>query len=348
MSILDTRNSAALAGVFVQTNERGTNRVLAFRRGADGALEPAGEYSTGGAGLGSVHLGSQGSVTLTGDGRFLLVTNAGSNDVAVLAVHHDGLKLVRTTPSNGGAPVSVTEHHSLVYVLNSGDPGLAGFTLDADGLHELPGSRRDLVGGRGPGAGRVLPGRRHGGGDPAGHELAAQLPRRSERTVGRPAGNRFVGSNTVRLHLRGRPDTRGDRGFRRQGREGGRVLLPADRQGLVPMSRSVGNGRSAICWAVSDASGRFVYATNYADGAVSRYEVSTDGSLTLADATAGTAVESHPGLRDEDLSGDGRYLYAIDADAHRIFGWRVEADGQLTSVGSRNGLPDSVAGLAAI
>ena len=65
-------------------------------------------------------------------------------------------------------------------------------------------------------------------------------------------------------------------------------------QGLVPVSRSVGNGRSAICWAVSDGSGRFVYATNFADGAVSRYEVSTDGSLTLADATAGTAVDVAP------------------------------------------------------
>ena len=42
MSILDTRNSAAFAGVFVQTNEQGTNRVLAFGRGPDGALEPAG------------------------------------------------------------------------------------------------------------------------------------------------------------------------------------------------------------------------------------------------------------------------------------------------------------------
>ena len=69
-------------------------------------------------------------------------------------------------------------------------------------------------------------------------------------------------------------------------------------QGLVPVSRSVGNGRSAICWAVSDG-GRFVYATNFADVAVSRYEVASDGSLTLADATAGTAVESHAGLRDE-------------------------------------------------
>jgi hypothetical protein len=99
MSILDTRNSAAFAGVFVQTNEQGTNRVLAFGRGPDGALEPAGEYPTGGAGLGAVHLGSQGSVILTSDGRFLLVTNAGSNDVAVFAVRHDGLELVRTTPS---------------------------------------------------------------------------------------------------------------------------------------------------------------------------------------------------------------------------------------------------------
>ena len=71
MSILDTRNSAAF--------------VLAFRRGEDGALEPAGEYPTGGAGLGAVHLGSQGSVILTADGRFLLVTNVGSNDVAVFA-----------------------------------------------------------------------------------------------------------------------------------------------------------------------------------------------------------------------------------------------------------------------
>ncbi len=64
MSILDTRNGAAFAGVFVQTNEQAINRVLAFRRGEDGALEPAGEYPTGGAGLGAVHLGSQGSVIL--------------------------------------------------------------------------------------------------------------------------------------------------------------------------------------------------------------------------------------------------------------------------------------------
>ena len=113
-------------------------------------MKPAGEYPTGGAGLGAVHLGSQGSVILSGDGRFLQVTNAGSNDVAVFAVHHDVLELVRTIPSNGGAPVSVTEHDSLVYVLNTGDPCLVGFTLDADGMQVVPGSRRDLAAGADP------------------------------------------------------------------------------------------------------------------------------------------------------------------------------------------------------
>ena len=83
-------------------------------------------------GLGDVYISGSTAGSLYG-------TNAGSNDVAVFAVHHDVLELVRTTPSNGGAPVSVTEHDSLVYVLNTGDPCLVGFTLDADGLHVLPG-----------------------------------------------------------------------------------------------------------------------------------------------------------------------------------------------------------------
>lgn len=39
-------------GVYVQTNEPASNRVLAFARAADGALEPRGSFATGGAGDG--------------------------------------------------------------------------------------------------------------------------------------------------------------------------------------------------------------------------------------------------------------------------------------------------------
>jgi 6-phosphogluconolactonase (cycloisomerase 2 family) len=115
---------------------------------------------------------------------------------------------------------------------------------------------------------------------------------------------------------------------------------------LEPVTRSVGNGRSEICWAVVTGDGRFAFTTNFADGAVSRYAIGSDGTLTLEDAIAGTAVEGDTGLRDEALSAGGRFLYAIDADAGMLFGWEVGMDGSLTPIGSWSGLPASVAGIA--
>jgi 6-phosphogluconolactonase len=119
--------------VFVQTNEVDSNRVLAFRRGADGTLAELGSYETGGAGDGVPHLTSQGSVVLTGDGR-LLVTNAGSGELSLFGIGDAGLELVQTISSAGAAPKSVAEHGGLVYVLNTGDPSLAGFRLGSAGL----------------------------------------------------------------------------------------------------------------------------------------------------------------------------------------------------------------------
>jgi hypothetical protein len=89
-----------------------------------------------------------------------------------------------------------------------------------------------------------------------------------------------------------------------------------------------------------------VFTTNFADSAVSRFSVSPGGELVLEDAVAGAAVDGEPGLRDEDLTGDGQFLYAIDADGGRIFGWRVD-EGTLTRAASWDGLPTTIAGLAA-
>jgi len=91
------RNEAADMGaefVYVQTNEAERNRLLAFRRADDGTLTPAD---------GKPHLTPQGSVVLTGDGRYLLVTNTASGDLSVFAVSPDGLSLVETI-ATGRAP----------------------------------------------------------------------------------------------------------------------------------------------------------------------------------------------------------------------------------------------------
>ena len=66
----------------------------------------------------------------------------------------------------------------------------------------------------------------------------------------------------------------------------------------------------------------------------------------LEEAVAGTAVEGMTGLRDEDLTADGRFLYAIDADARRFSAGPSPAR-LARPVGSWEGIPATVAGLAA-
>ena len=114
---------------------------------------------------------------------------------------------------------------------------------------------------------------------------------------------------------------------------------------LTLVSGSVGDTRSEVCWAAIGPDGSRAYVTNFGDGAVSTYEIAADGRLELLDPVAATTVDGQKGLRDEALSRDGRYLYALHADTRKLFGWRI--DGGLTPVGSFGDLPSTAAGLAA-
>src|SRR2546429_4071908 len=94
--------------IYLQTNDAETNEVVAFRRGGDGELDRLGTYGTGGRGTGKPHLPSQSSIVVSGDGRDLLVANAGSGDVSLFVVEADGLGLADRVPS-GETPTSVAE-----------------------------------------------------------------------------------------------------------------------------------------------------------------------------------------------------------------------------------------------
>jgi 6-phosphogluconolactonase len=333
-------------GVFVQTNEADANRVVAFRRAPDGTLALIDAYATGGAGDGVPHLSSQGSVVLTGDGTRLLVANAGSGDISVFAVAAEGLELMQTAKS-GAAPKSVAEHDGLVDVLNTGEPSLAGFRLRDTGLEPLAGSRRELGESADPAQvgftpdGSTLVVTERGTNAivfyPVEGEGLGGEPRTQPSTGPTPYGFAFAGGDTLVV----------TEAF---GAEKGKAAASSYlvREGVAsPVSSSVGNGRSEICWAVVSNDDRYVFTTNFADGAVSRYAIADDGTITLDDAVAASAIEGAAGLRDEDLTDDGKFLYAVDADARRVFGWAVGDDGKLTPIGSWDGLPATVAGLAA-
>ena len=339
-------NGAAPGAVYVQTNAA-PNEVITFRRAANGSLEPMGNVATGGDGDGSPHLQSQGSVVLTGDGRHLLVTNAASDDLSVFSVAQDGSIELRERVHTGDTPRSVDEHDGLVVVLNAGEPGLASFRLDSEGIAPVEGGRQALEADAdpaqvafGPGGSMVAITERgtdsivtytveEDGAFGSSSSVASEGPT--------PYGFAFTSGGTLVV----------TEAFRAEKGAAAASSYAVVDGSLEARTSSVGNGRSEICWAVVTPDDRFAFTTNYADGAVSRFGIASDGSLTLEDATAGISVEGEPGLRDEDLSDDGHYLYAIDADGGRIFGWSVEAEGALEPVGSWEGVPDTIAGLAA-
>jgi 6-phosphogluconolactonase (cycloisomerase 2 family) len=284
---------------------------------------------------------------LTGDGQNLLVTNASSGDLSVFSVVSDGSIELRERVNTGDTPRSVAEHDGLVVVLNTGEPGLASFRLGADGIARLEGGEQALAGGADPAQvafgpdGSMVAITQRGTDSIVTYEIASDGTFGASREIASegptPYGFAFTSGGTLVV----------TEAFRAEKGAAAASSYAIVDGSLEARTSSVGNGRSEICWAVITPDDRFAFTTNYADGAVSRFGISADGSLSLEDATAGISVDGEPGLRDEDISGDGRFLYAIDADGGRIYGWSVEADGALEPVGSWKGVPETVAGLAA-
>jgi 6-phosphogluconolactonase len=342
-----TNDTASAGAVYVQTNAA-PNEVIAFRRAADGSLDRVGSVATGGDGDGTPHLTSQGSVTLTGDGRYLLVTNAASDDLSVFSVAADGSIELRERVHTGATPRSVDERDGLVVVLNTGEPGLASFRLDTEGIAAVEGGDQMLSSGDadpaqvafGPDGSMVVITQR-GTDSIATYEVApdgtfgASSEIASEGPT--PYGFAFTSGGTLVV----------TEAFGAEKGAAAASSYAIEDGSPVVRTSSVGNGRSEICWAVITPDDRFAFTTNFADGAVSRYAIAADGSLALEDATAGISVDGMPGLRDEDITSDGRFLYAIDADGGRIYGWSVDAEGSLEPEGSWDELPATVAGLAA-
>src|SRR6266513_3875677 len=83
--------SGVVGHVYVNDNTAGTNTIGAFDQHADGTLTTlsGSPFAAGGAGTGTI-VGSQGSLQVTSDGRYVLAADAGSNQISVLRIHPDG------------------------------------------------------------------------------------------------------------------------------------------------------------------------------------------------------------------------------------------------------------------
>ena len=342
------RADAAAPGrkaVFVTTNSANGNAVLAFSRAADGTLTPAGAFPTGGLGAGA-GLGSQGALTLSAGGRWLLAVNAGSNDVSVLDVDSDGLALVSRAPSGGARPISVTAYKDLVYVLNAGGTAnIAGCRLDWHGvLHAIGGSTRPLSSAN-PGGAEV-------DFTPDGRWLVVTEKATSKIDTYAVDANGVAHGPTVSASSGATPfgfgiDRRGHVIVSEAG-PGAVSSYNIGANGLLhTISASVMDvGQTAACWIAISGNGRFAYAANAHSGTITGFSVAQDGSLSLLNANAITAAPGGAPL-DMTFSENSQFLYVFNSGSMHIDAYAVGSDGSLTAVSSMPGLPASAAGIAA-
>lgn len=347
---IELQAQAAPGTLFIESNSAAGNTILKFNRYGDGRLEPAGEFSTGGKGTGA-GLGNAGALYLTADDRFLLAVNAGSNEISVLAVKEDGLALVDRKPSGGLHPISITENHGVVYVLNNGSAAggsdnISGFRISNRGyISAIPGSTRPLS-------------------SPATGPAQIGFDREGETLVVTEKNNNVI--DTYSLNSNGLaygPTSIASNGvtpfgfaFGKRGQvfvtdaAGGAPNASAlsafelTDAGLRAVAAASGTHQTSACWAATTHDGRFVYTANTASNTITGFGVAHDGHLTLLDVDGQTAAtEGAPA--DLGLSNGDRFLYVVNGASHSISGFQVAEDGSLAPAGGFSGLPVGTTGL---
>ncbi|MBA3842984.1 MAG: beta-propeller fold lactonase family protein [Actinobacteria bacterium] len=350
--------SSVVGHVYVNDNTAGTNTIAAFDRHADGTLTPtAGSpFPTGGAGTGH-GIGAQGALQQTSDGRYLLAVDAGSNQISVLRISHDGgLKTVGggSVSSGGNEPLSIAVHDNLVYVANAGAGGsnYTGFTINPGGhLRALANSTVPLPDAASPGDvlfnsdGTKLVGTRVGssqidsfsvGSD--GRLTAAAGSPFTAQGLG-PFGSEFRPTDPTQLFVSNAHDGAGN----------GTVSAFSDAtDGTLTSigSSPYPDAQTAPCWVEISHDGNFLFAVNTASSSISRYAIAANGALNLLGSTPISGT--HVGAFDARLSPDGTTLYVVEDGAAAVGAFAVNG-GTLTELpSSPTALPTGTAGFGIV
>jgi len=352
-TIEDELALAKRAAVFTLNNQV-ENAVLAFKRAADGTLTPAGQTLTGGAGSAG-GLGSQGALTLSANGRWLLAVNAGSNQISTFSVSGTELTLVDVVSSGGVRPISVAVRGSLVYVVNAGGSGnVSGFRLDSTGhLHPIAGSTQPLSA---------------AGSAPAQVSLTSDLHTlvvtekatdtlstyavHADGSLGSPVFTTSSGKTPFGFALSSDDTLVISEAFGGVAGAGAMSTYRVGSSGAPSVvSATVRNGQTAPCWVAITGDDAYAYVTNTGTGNVSGYSLDTVGGLSLF-ADSGITATTGEGSRPTDLalSHASRFLYVLGGGSHELTAFQVQSNGALVPVPltGASGFPAGTVGVVAI
>ncbi|HSU54479.1 MAG TPA: beta-propeller fold lactonase family protein [Candidatus Dormibacteraeota bacterium] len=335
------------------------NTVAVFRRTANGHLNPAGEFSTGGAGNPVAippdpptdPLASQGALVFGPGNRFLFAVNAGSNEISVLSVRRTGLALVDVVASGGVRPISLTVHENLLYVLNEGGtPNITGFTIGDDGtLTPLAGSARPLIGGTGADPAEVS-----FNSDGTLLVVTEKLGNRLDTYVvdqnglpSNPINNASSGMTPFGFSFNNNDSLIVSEAFGGVPNASAASSYASDQSGLLSViSGSVPNSQTASCWVVIPNNGMRAIVSNTGSGTISTYNIDGNGMLTLDNAVAAD-LGANGTPRDMALSVNSRLLFVQTDGGQAVAVFHIENNGALTPVDTAVGLPFGAQGIAA-
>jgi 6-phosphogluconolactonase len=347
-------NPAGSQAVYAMTNDATDNRILVYSRNSNGLLTFQRSVSTHGRGSGGIidPLESQGSVVLSQDGSFLFAANPGSGTITTFRVVPSGLAFIDEAASGGAEPISISIDGDLLYVLNTAS--ITGFQIERNGkLTAIPSSTRFLeqVGGRDLGASDIAF-------SPDGKFLAVTerlanqiviFPVEADGTAGTPVANNSNGNTPFSCVFT-------QNGFlvvsEAAGGPGGSSAASSYSLGtggtLQVISGSVPTGGSVACWDIVTKDGKFGVITNAGTSSESLFVIANTGQLSLH---SNTSAGSNATPLDTALTGDGLFLYTLDAGTGSISEFRLdESTETLTLIGTiSDGLTanSGVQGLAA-
>jgi 6-phosphogluconolactonase (cycloisomerase 2 family) len=327
---------------YLNDNTATANTIAGFDRHADGSLTPipGSPFPAGGVGLGA-GLASQGAIQVTGNGRYLLAVDAGSNQISVLRITANGVPVLVGQPvSSGGIhPVSVAvSPNGLVYVANSGNGGsdYSGFRLQPEGnLTPVPHSTVPVPDGSGLGdvffnsAGDHLIGTR------TGTSLIDSFVVSSNDRLLAAQGSPFTGQGLGQLGAEFSPTNPSQLFVSNAHNGAGLGTISAYSDDVLGRLSSIGSspypdGQTAPCWVEISHDGKYLFTVNTGSGTISSYSINSDGSLVLIGSTA---ISGGGADIDARLSPDGNYLL-VDGAGHNFVSVFAVSGGTLTELSS--------------
>jgi len=348
--VIAPANAQGVVGsVYIMSNSASGNQVIVYGKAADGTLTWQANYATNGLGITGLTGSNQGGLVLSENGRWLIVVNAGSNDVSVFSINHKGLTLTDKASSQGTMPISVTVHGNVVYVLNTGGTentgNIAGFDLNDGKLFAISGSVQPLSGITAPAqisfnpSGTVLVVTEKSTSKIdiflVNDEGVPSAPNVQASSGGTPFGFDFTPSGTLLVsEAAGGPAGTGAVSSYRI----------SDSGSLTTLSASVPDTQLAACWLVVTGNGQFAYTANAHSTTISSYTIDSNGKISLLNAKAATVGGTD---LDMALARNSRFLYVFDNGDHAIVAYEVHADGSLTWLQTTSGIPAGADGLAA-